>query len=471
MPEDEGSASGSSPWSAIVDASKRWTRPIRDFHADHPVYFWISLIATASLVLAASAWLWPEAVVDGFLWKNFWGPTETDARQVSVMERNGVQATTSYTLLSEIVYGLILAGALVSIYQHLFKKRGIRVDRRFIAALTPYLFFGPLARAMEDASVFCQQATPTLSACEPGLLSYVFISPFIYMLTAAAVITHLLLGHASRNLDPARRNGVVASWLGVQVAGYAFLFYAMRDQFVVMLSPWTVLGLALLAFGLYVFLQRRGTQHLHAAIASWGLPMVGIPIGLIAHWIRSGHDLTGEVARVGWITFDSPAAAQQVLDKATPGILLFTVLMTVLVLVVVAGLAYALEGRWREAAYYLVPVNLGMIGAHMVDGWATFAAICSRATGTICSGATVFGLDIPPYSEKHPVSEIFLGLFDGWGFPLMKLALVLVIVLLVERALHDEGEDPDLIGLVKLAVLVLGLGPGVRNAARVAMGL
>jgi uncharacterized membrane protein len=469
MPEgdDEPAPGAPDPWAAM----KRWTQPVLDVHAEHPVYFWLSLTGLTALLVAVAAWLWPEAVVDQFLWKNFWGPTETDARQVASMERNGVQATTSYTLLSEIVYGLILAGALVSIYQHLFKKRGIRVDARFIAALLPYVLFGPLARAMEDASVFCQVATPVRHGCDPGLFAYLFISPFIYMLTAAAVITHLLLAYSSRDLDRGRQTGVVAAWLGVQVAVYAFVFYAMRDQFVVMLSPWTVLGLAALAFGVYWLARGRGTSHLRSALASWGLPMVLVPVTLVGHWIRAGHDLTGETYRVGWVMFDQLGQAQRVLDKATPGILLSTLLLTLAVLAVVAAIAYLLRDRYKEAAYFLAPLNLGLIAAHMIDGWATFSAICSQAAGSICSGAAFLGLDIPPYSEKHPVSEVFLGFLDGWAFPLMKLALVVLIVILVDRAQYEDDEDPDLIGLVKLAVLVLGLGPGLRNAVRVAMGL
>ncbi len=473
MPEPEGQDDdGSQQASGLRGAFEKASAPVRAIHAQHPVYFWLALVGTLGGLLAVAAWLRPELVVDEFLWKNFWGPTETDARQISSMERNGVLATTNYTLLSEIVYGLILAGALVSIYQHLFKKRGIRVDGRFIAALLPYVFFGPLARAMEDASVFCQQSTPVLNACEPGIFAYAFISPYIYMLTAAAVIVHLLLAHHSRDLPASRQSQIVGAWLGVQVAVYAFMFYAMRDQFVIMLSPWTVLGLAVVAFLTYLFVRSKSGNHLHAALAGWGLPMALIPVTLIGHWIRSGHSLAAEgTNRVGWILFETEAAARQVLDKATPEILLTTLALTVGVLLLVAGIAYLLRERFKEAAYFLVPLNLGLIGAHMVDGWATFAAICSRAAGATCSGAGFLGLDIPPYSEKHPVSEVFLGFLDGWGFPLMKLALVLLIVYVVDRARYEENEDPDLIGLVKLAVLVLGLGPGTRNAVRVAMGL
>lgn len=43
--------------------------------------------------------------------------------------------------------------------------------------------------------------------------------------------------------------------------------------------------------------------------------------------------------------------------------------------------------------------------------------------------------------------------------------------MLVDRAAEQDGEDPHLIGLVKLAVLVLGLGPGLGNLMRVSLGV
>jgi uncharacterized membrane protein len=140
----------------------------------------------------------------------------------------------------------------------------------------------------------------------------------------------------------------------------------------------------------------------------------------------------------------------------------------------VVGLVYlvgrGLSGVSQKAAFFQTPLNLGLIAGHMIDGFATFTAICSNPGGT-CSGAGFLGLSISDYGEKHPVSKMFLGFFDGWGFPAMKLLLVIAIVILVDQARIKDDEDPDLIGLVKLAVLVLGLAPGTRNAVRVALGI
>jgi uncharacterized membrane protein len=135
------------------------------------------------------------------------------------------------------------------------------------------------------------------------------------------------------------------------------------------------------------------------------------------------------------------------------------------------GLALLLRRDAPDFAYFLTPLNVGLIAGHMIDAFATFGAVCSRPDGAVCSGATFLGIDAYGYGEKHPVSEFFLGFADGWGFPIMKLALVVLIIVLIDRSAKRGDEDPNLIGLVKLAVLVLGLGPGLRDIARVAMGV
>lgn len=163
---------------------------------------------------------------------------------------------------------------------------------------------------------------------------------------------------------------------------------------------------------------------------------------------------------------------QSYLGRAgTPGAIPAVLGLITLAVATVAGLAWLTRDEVARAASFLVPLNLGLVAGHMLDGFATFTAICSDATDALCSGAAFLGLTPGGYGEKHPVSEAFLGVADGWGFPAMKLLLVGGIIVLVDRAAEQDEEDPDLIGLVKLAVLVLGLGPGLRDLVRVSLGV
>lgn len=98
--------------------------------------------------------------------------------------------------------------------------------------------------------------------------------------------------------------------------------------------------------------------------------------------------------------------------------------LTTLAVAAVAGLASLTRDEVARAASFLVRLNLGLVATHMLDGFATLVTLCSDAAEALCSGAAFRGLTPGDYSEKHPVSEAFLGFADGWGFPAMKLLLV-----------------------------------------------
>ncbi len=445
--EDTGPEGEPSAW----DRTKQAFEPVTDFHAEHPAYFWLALIGSTVLVFLLGALLWPELFVEQFLWKNFWGPTVADANQSGTAERFGVHVTEEYTLVAEIVYGLVLAGALLSIYQHLFKKRGIAFDARFIAALLPYILFGPIARVLQDASMLCQHGVETVGPCEPGLFSWLFISPFIYMVAGGAVIVHLLMAHATREETWERKLQVVGGWLGVQAIAYVLVFAFLRGEFTILLHPITVGVIMLVSLAVYAVATYRGGAHVEWAIAAWGVPMALVPTVLVVHW-----ELVDP-----WVE-PVREAVWQIAPWALGA------------MAVVVGLVWLVGTVFRDRGLLFVsmanPLNLTLVAGHMIDAFATFGALCTDPDGPLCQGGTFLPFAVEGYGEKHPVSEVFLGILDGWGFVIMKLVLVLTIVWLVDRA-QAEGEDPDLVGLVKLAVLVLGLGPGLRNLVRVFMGV
>jgi len=125
--------------------------------------------------------LFPTYFYDNWIWKYYWGPVVADASGGTAVF-NGVQANEGYTMISEITYGIILIIALYFIYK-LLKKLEIRADWRFALALMPYILFGPVTRVLEDSGYF-----------KPPLI-YWFISPLIYLLTAAFAIGFLILGY------------------------------------------------------------------------------------------------------------------------------------------------------------------------------------------------------------------------------------------------------------------------------------
>ena len=122
---------------------------------------------------------------------------------------------------------------------------------------------------------------------------------------------------------------------------------------------------------------------------------------------------------------------------------------------------------------YAGAFNLALVMAHMIDGLSTWVAL---------SDPLDLGLR---YGEKHPFSEFLLRYWDGLLFPFAKLLLVLVVAWLMDREAPAQAraradgtlseaalaDERNLVGLVKMAIFVLGFGPGLRDLLRLSMGV
>ena len=104
--------------------------------------------------------------------------------------------------------------------------------------------------------------------------------------------------------------------------------------------------------------------------------------------------------------------------------------------------------------------------------------------GQLCDGfATMVGIDMFGYGEKHPVSNAVIqyggrindALGIGWGegawlFALVKAALVgLIVWLFVQMRVEQRQQHFRL--LIVLAVLIVGLAPGLRDIGRLMLGV
>ena len=104
--------------------------------------------------------------------------------------------------------------------------------------------------------------------------------------------------------------------------------------------------------------------------------------------------------------------------------------------------------------------------------------------GQLCDGfATMVGIDMFGYGEKHPVSNAviqyggsineMLGIDWGegaWLFALVKAALVgLIVWLFVQMRVEQRQQHFRL--LIVLAVLIVGLAPGLRDIGRLMLGV
>jgi len=87
---------------------------------------------------------------------------------------------TGYNLVNTVTWALILVACLFLTFK-LLKKLDVKIDYRFIAAVSPYIIVGASLRVMEDAELF---APP---------LSYLLITPLIFFLMFFCCVAILTL--------------------------------------------------------------------------------------------------------------------------------------------------------------------------------------------------------------------------------------------------------------------------------------
>jgi hypothetical protein len=112
------------------------------------------------------------------------------------------------------------------------------------------------------------------------------------------------------------------------------------------------------------------------------------------------------------------------------------------------------------------PMVIAMVFGQLVDGF-----------------ATMMGIDFFGYGEKHPVSNSvielggdinqMLGITFGegaWLFTILKACLVGLIVWMFVQ-MRVENRQTHLRQLIVLAVLIVGLAPGLRDIGRLVLGV
>ena len=94
-------------------------------------------------------------------------------------------------------------------------------------------------------------------------------------------------------------------------------------------------------------------------------------------------------------------------------------------------------------------INLSIISAHMFDASSTFIAV-----------------DFFNYSEQHVLSNAIYSLTDtGFSMYILKIIVIVAVIYIIDQYIEDQTAK----GLLKLAVFVLGLAPGMRNFLTLSM--
>ena len=152
-------------------------------------------------------------------------------------------------------------------------------------------------------------------------------------------------------------------------------------------------------------------------------------------------------------------------------------------LVNIAILLYIGEVKHLDYAIAILSLGLLSTGAvYLVSRQFSFAVLTNRLNISILfahlldASSTYVGMDWLGYYEKHVVPTFFIDMAGNFTdhpalvmYPLKLLVFIPVFYLLDNQL--DNEKDRKLLPLMKLAILVLGLSPAVRNTLRILMGV
>jgi uncharacterized membrane protein len=154
---------------------------LKVFYQNHKTKIILGIFSILIGILILGCVFLPSIFYNHFIWKYFWGPIVSDINgQPAIFD--GVLAEKKYTLVSEIIYGLLVIVVIFGLYK-LLKRWNVNVDWRFCLSILPYIIVGSITRVLEDSKFFN----------EP--LVYWFVTPLIYINILFWVLIILLIGY------------------------------------------------------------------------------------------------------------------------------------------------------------------------------------------------------------------------------------------------------------------------------------
>ena len=105
-------------------------------------------------------------------------------------------------------------------------------------------------------------------------------------------------------------------------------------------------------------------------------------------------------------------------------------------------------------------LNLAALGAHMLDATSSY-----------------IGIDLLGYHGKHVLENLIVShTGTAAGMFILKLGILIPVLYILDTQLgndrdSDRDTDTELRNILLLAIIIVGLGPGVRNTLRIALGI
>jgi uncharacterized membrane protein len=153
----------------------------------------------------------------------------------------------------------------------------------------------------------------------------------------------------------------------------------------------------------------------------------------------------------------------------------------------IIGVAWSILNVWLlytgaesfNAGIFALILSVGValsFSVYAVARLLNFTLLKDRVNAFVLDGqlldatATSFGLTFLPYAEKHVLPN-FLIEATGTAFVMYPLKLVVTIPVLFIIDQYLKNESKNLMGLVKLAILTVGLAPAIRDTLRMTLGI
>ena len=412
----------------------------------------LSLIGFVFLALVGGLIFAPEIFWDDFVKIYIWDPIVKDA---------GESGDAGYSQVNTIVYILTMVAAVIA-FQALFRKWQLPVHDNMVWALMSWVVLAPVLRVLEDADYFGEG------------IDVLFISPLIHIHLAGWLILSAVIGKISNN----NHISLLSMLLVAYVAFTGFLVLPNvhiheTGRF------WILFGSVLGGLTIAAVLHNTwGWEAISRSILAFASGLIVMGLG---HW--------AQLYKTPWIQ-DSGLMPRE-------NDIIWPVLVVVVIPLIITWAIWKV-GEEDLAQLRLTGNEVGVIpdklslkewesedrSAHPVEiltpkGILATPMVAGMLFGQLCDGlATMVGIDYFGYSEKHPLSDAVIQ-FGGslnilgegaWLFFLVKASLVTLIVWMFSQ-MRVESRQQHLRVLIVLAVMIVGMAPGLRDIGRLILGV
>ena len=325
------------------------------------------------------------------------------------MPVNGI--TEGYNPVSTITYGAILVLALYLVYR-LFKRLNIAVSFRFIAALIPIIALGAVARVLEDVSM----------VKEP--VSYLFISPLLYLWLSLLALSLILYSDflEKRSKYEAMVLCMIPYPLILRMLWFFMPYMELRADVL-----WFILIMATFSV-LHIFFVKKRDYERESSLFLYSMYALTVFSYYFAGFLeRSGMEHPCEILLI----------------------LLIAALMT---------FTFYFLAPFTSSSFWSPALkdknNLLMIFAHALDSTATWR-----------------GISFFSYGEKHVLPSFLMQIpYGAVLFIGLKIVVILFLIYILDFLYKKDMEDSTR-NLIKFAIIVLGLAPGLRDMLRLGIGM